>query len=415
MPNPACLVNGSVPPFDASASATITIALASTAGARFWNVSCTSTDELNTAASVNATISINQTNKTATVTLSGVAGSAYIFTSTVGVSGLGLDANGIVQPAYSTTFKVNVKAANGARVLGEDETFEQNPAAGWIAVINPVLRAGVSVPTTVGSTGFIHVTSGTIDANARGVNLASNGAGGDVTGVLGWTNGGRLQGITHVVNGTPGVLSNVVQIAMMESDTGTTSVSIPIASQFGGTIPDGFPFQIQDSGGSAGQNSITVTNSTALKIVDPTTGGVTTGNITIAAPYANFTWTWDATELVYVPAGGSGSTFGVPGVSSGGVLTITAAMSWALFVGGDVLTLPATLVTGRTLELIWDLQRSMSIAPAKLQRPGGATYLIEDPQDRSLAPTASVFLRTAGNNYRFRSDGQTPLVLRCVD
>jgi hypothetical protein len=61
-------------------------------------------------------------------------------------------------------------------------------AATAIAVVGiPGVPGSMTAPT---GTGFVHITSGAIDSVARAVNLASNGAGGDVSGVLAVTNGG---------------------------------------------------------------------------------------------------------------------------------------------------------------------------------------------------------------------------------
>lgn len=424
-PDPTCLVNGSVTPYDAAASATITITLNAPAGVRYWSVLCTATDELNTPAAVNATLTINQTTKTATCTLSAVLGSAYIFTSTVGINGLGLDANSVQQPSFSTTFKVNVKASNAARVLAENETFEQSAAAGWCAVINPALRAGVSVPISIGSTGFAHVTGGVIDANARAVNLASNGTGGDVTGIVPWVNGGRLQGILHVVNGTPGVLSPTSQIAMCESDTGTTSVSIPTAAQFGGTIPDGFSFMVADTGGAAPASNVTITNSTGLKIVDPSTRVSTTGNITFSFAYSCAVWTWDATELVYfISSGGGGSSIPAPGATISANATIGPSNLWTKFAaiaGGYTLTMGSIVagvlyrmqnmpgIGGATLEHL----ASPSVnTPVTLAR-GSNTFTIEDPSNRFGTLANSVTFGVSEAIYEYMLDS-TSNVLRCM-
>jgi len=144
VPSPTCTVDGSATPVDVSASAQHTIALANTAGANYWSIAATSTDETNSASSINSTLSVNQTTKTATFTAP-AAGSAVIFTSTVGIKGLGLDANGEVNAAFTTTFKVNVKSANNSRVIAVDETFEQDATYGWASVINPTLRASGGV------------------------------------------------------------------------------------------------------------------------------------------------------------------------------------------------------------------------------------------------------------------------------
>lgn len=139
-PNPACLIGGLATPVDVAASSTINGSLASSAGANFWSVICIATDDSTTAAAINATLTVNQGPKTFSFT-SGALGTSYIFSSTVGVSGLGLDANGVLQPSFSTTFKVNVKTAHGFRVIAAGEKFEQDTVNGWIAEMNAAIRA----------------------------------------------------------------------------------------------------------------------------------------------------------------------------------------------------------------------------------------------------------------------------------
>lgn len=139
-PDPTCTINGGATPADVSASSTVNGALASVAGANFWSVSCIATDDSTTATAINSTLTINQGAKTFAFT-SGAAGTAYIFQSTVGVTGLGLDANGRVQTSYSITFKVNVRTAtHNLRVLVAGEKFEQDTVNGWIAEINAAIR-----------------------------------------------------------------------------------------------------------------------------------------------------------------------------------------------------------------------------------------------------------------------------------
>lgn len=424
-PSPVCTVAASTTPVDLSSNTVTSGALASTAGANYWSVSAISTDELNTAAAVNATLTINQGAKTFQFTSPTPLGSAVIFQSVVGINGLGLDANSVFNPAFVTTFKINVKASNGGRVLAAIETFEQNAAVGWIAEINAVIRAGVSIPTSVGSTGFAHVTSSSFDANARAVNLASNGAGGDVTGIAPWANGGRLQGILHVAHSAAGVLSNIVQIAMMESDTGTTSVSIPTAAQFGGAITDGFSFMVADTGGASGTSAISVTNSTNVPIVNPNTLTKVTTGFTVTADWSVVVWTYDATENVFfLSAGSAATTTEAPAVTSGGVLVMTEDTApWVLFVAGDIITLPNPMIAGKEYAFTHDTLRSvtsLSGASVKFQRPGGASYVIQDPDGRTTAPGnntpvtgASVFGTTDGATYRFRYDGAG--TVRCVN
>ncbi len=137
-PSPICTVGGNPTPADVAANTVVSGGLASGAGANYWALSCTSTDDSSTAAAVNATLSLNQTNKTFSFTSLGL-GTSYIFTSQVGIKGLGLDANGNYNPAFTTTFKVNVKSAGGFRVIAFNETTEQG-AGGWISEYNAMAR-----------------------------------------------------------------------------------------------------------------------------------------------------------------------------------------------------------------------------------------------------------------------------------
>ena len=174
MPNPHCTVNSATPPVNVTGGSTVTVALAVPAGAIFWGLSCVGTDELNTTGAVNATVSINQTLKTATFTMPSGLGSAVIFQSTVGVAlnssqGAGRDANGTVQPSYTTTFKVNVVTTAGLAVVGVNETVEQSASAGWIAEVNAVIRAagtGGGGGTTITGTGIWNNVAGVLQAAA---------------------------------------------------------------------------------------------------------------------------------------------------------------------------------------------------------------------------------------------------------
>jgi hypothetical protein len=189
-PSPVCTVNGSpTPPAVAvSATSTITIALSNPAGAQYWSVSCTSTDETNTAAAVNATIVVNAGAKTATCTAPSTAGSALIFTSQVGVLGLGIDANKKTQPSFTTTFKVNVLTAGGNPVLAANEQGEQGASYGWVSIINALLRtSALSLPTPPG-TGTTVLT--------------------DISGVLSWAAPGSVAIVSITTSGTHAVAAN---------------------------------------------------------------------------------------------------------------------------------------------------------------------------------------------------------------
>jgi hypothetical protein len=139
-PSPICVVNGVAPPQNVTAGASVSFGLVSTAGANFWSVSVTGTDELNTVAAVQATVVLNQGTKTGTVTAPAGLGSAVQLTSVVGIAGLGLDANGAKVAAFTTTFKINVLCASGLEVFHTNETIEQSAPFGWLAVVNPAIR-----------------------------------------------------------------------------------------------------------------------------------------------------------------------------------------------------------------------------------------------------------------------------------
>lgn len=171
MPSPVCTVNGTATPGSVAAGASFTIALANPAGAAYWGVSATSTDETNATTSVNATIVINEGAKTATCDAPASDGSAVIFTSIVGVSGPGLDANGVFQPSYVTTFKVNVPTTGGYVVWALNETSEQSAAFGSIVEVNAIIRGvgnGGGTSQSANTTGAAQSGSFAISAAASG-------------------------------------------------------------------------------------------------------------------------------------------------------------------------------------------------------------------------------------------------------
>jgi hypothetical protein len=170
-PSPTCLISGSATPADVTASGTISGALASATGVVFWGVTAIGTDELNTPAAVNATLTVNMGAHTFSFTAPSGLGSTVIFQSTVGAAGStqghGVDVNGNYQPSYTTTFKVNVKTAGGLRVMAENESFEQDSVFGWISEVNKGIRAATAGgATTVTGTGFWHNIAGALQAAA---------------------------------------------------------------------------------------------------------------------------------------------------------------------------------------------------------------------------------------------------------
>ena len=181
MPSPTCTVNGSATPGLVAASSIPLIALASTAGASYWSLTAISTDELGSVATVNASLSVNMSAKTATFTAPSTLGSAIIFQSVVGVRGPGLDANYVLQPSYFTTFKVNVLTSGGLAVLALNEIYEQSSTYGWLIELNGVIRAAGGGGTGPGVTTVTISSSSTMAAPTANTDYLVDTSGGAVT------------------------------------------------------------------------------------------------------------------------------------------------------------------------------------------------------------------------------------------
>ena len=175
--NPTCTVNGSstLNGVNVTAGATVTIALVDTGGVSQWNITCLYTDELNSAATVNGTLSVNLVTKTATFTAPGGLGSSLIFQSQINN---GRDVNGVVQAGYTTTFKVAVLTATGLRVAAFNETLEDNASFGWVGMFNNAARNYTGSTASAGagltfSTGAYNVVAAdsTIQINAHSIQL----------------------------------------------------------------------------------------------------------------------------------------------------------------------------------------------------------------------------------------------------
>ena len=144
MPSPTVLINGqsSTNGYDCLPGASITIAPASMSGINSWYINCFGTDDLQTAAAINASVSytsINGINHSATFTMPSTArGSTLLFQSIVNN---GIDFNGIVQPSYTTTF--GVFALLSVRLLATNQTIEGSSKFGWITEINKILASAL--------------------------------------------------------------------------------------------------------------------------------------------------------------------------------------------------------------------------------------------------------------------------------
>jgi hypothetical protein len=155
-PSPLCQINGAPAPADVASGASFTGGLISTAGANYFSASCTATDELGSVATVNAALTVNTSAKTFAGVAPSYAGAAVLLTITVGVNGPNLDANSVFHPEFTTTIKINVKAATGLRVLAVGETVEQDPTFGHLSIINQAAR----VAGTGGGSGGTALSSG---------------------------------------------------------------------------------------------------------------------------------------------------------------------------------------------------------------------------------------------------------------
>lgn len=178
--SPLCTVNGSATTngVDVTASSTVTIALADTAGVRQWNLECTSTDSLNVAATVTSGLVIDLVTKTATFTAPATLGSALIFTSIING---GFDLNGVEQISYTTTFKVAVLTATLLRVPAFDEQMENNAQFGWNPIVENLIRnytgsaasAGAGMVLSGGAYNVV-AANDSITVNADSIQLKSS-------------------------------------------------------------------------------------------------------------------------------------------------------------------------------------------------------------------------------------------------
>lgn len=274
MNSPICTVDGyaTTNGVDVAASSTVTIALFDTGGVSQWNLTCLTTDELNSAVAVNTGLTINQAAKTATFTAPSQLGSALIFQSKINN---GVDVNGVSQPSYTTTFKVSVETATGLRVGAFNETMENSATSGSAGVVNAVVRACSS--------------------------LASASVGGDLSGSLPNPTVAKLQG--HAVSSTAPTLNQTMKW------NGSAWIPSPSVAGFYGD-------------GSAGAVSYTSGTTTLTADVYATTISVSNGATLITSGFSLFATTSITNSGLIKSNGGnaSGATGGtsLSGQSGGG-------------------------------------------------------------------------------------------------
>lgn len=265
-PSPLCNVNNAAPPQAVTGGASTEIELANAAGALFWGITAIGCDETTNLATINASLSINQTTKKATFTAPSTLGSCVIFQSTVGIGGQsaqgsGRDVNEVLVPAWTTTFKVDVLTSLGLSVIALNETFEENTAAGWIAELNAAIRAiSGNIPLTPG---FLRLTNGTTLTSS-----APNQSG---------------------------------LVVLCDS---TSAWGNPLKLPTGSNAPDAFEVTLVDSKNKWPTNAITVTTDTgSVPIVDPTQvggAGGTATSLTLSDGRASVRFKYAKTEGLYV-------------------------------------------------------------------------------------------------------------------
>jgi hypothetical protein len=237
MPSPACLINGSPSPQDVSAGSTVNIALAVPAGALFWSVQIIAADDLTNVATVQSSLSINTTAKTATFTAPGSPGSAVIVQSTVGIGnnskqGFGYDANGqlltVGAPNAAGGFadfynSGRVVLTNGVGGASQEIVVVANTAAGSrVAIGADATNLGTSnynastIIEAVAVTGNRHVTA--LNAISATATSASNVPSGD--------------GVTLIYNRSVVPANNPVGGALLYSESGNLWVYPSSGSKF---------------------------------------------------------------------------------------------------------------------------------------------------------------------------------------
>ena len=170
--SPTCLVNSgsTLNGVDVTELSTVNISLADLAGVKQWSIQCIGTDELHSAATINAGLTIDYVNKTASYTAPAIAdSSALIFESKVNN---GIDANGVTQPSYTTTFAVYVLTASGYRVGAVNETTEGDTDFGWTAKVNTPIRYS-AIPSYTAGTGMV-LSGGAYNVQAANDSITIN-------------------------------------------------------------------------------------------------------------------------------------------------------------------------------------------------------------------------------------------------
>jgi hypothetical protein len=336
LPSPLVLINGSpqVNGYNAIAGDTVTVSLASNYGVYTWDILCIGTDELNTAASVNATLVINPASMIATFTMpnNDGYGTALIFQSTINN---GMDVNGLVQSIYTTTFGVYVLTTAGNRVGAQNETIEGNAIYGWLTKFNPIARIMLADEITfAGDLSGNHSSQNVIGLYGASIPQAGSLTVGNtlqVSGVSSLTYASiNLAGGSNVVYGLLPT-ANQVQQSMVGDVTGTTGDNVvSTITGSGGIVQIGATIE-----GNASPVSYSIAN-----IVMPSDANLTLSSSQYNSPILRITSTptLTATRSIILPAI-SGASYSVYNNTTG-----TQSLTFIASTGSGV-TVPHGLKT----------------------------------------------------------------------
>ena len=290
-PSPACTVSdaGGTPTvptngMNVGAGHTITVQLSSLTGVSVWEFFCTSTDDLHTAAAINAVITINQLTKTATLTAPSTP-CAMLFTSRVNN---GKDANFNASAALSISVGVYVLLPNTLRVLALGETFEGNSSYGWTASLNTLARLLSVAAPTIASVSPTHIPA-------------------TIGGPLTITGTGYLTGVSVTVGGTAATVTSMtgtsIVVAAPTHASGTLSVVVTNTDAQSAT--SSVIYDAPPTYASISPTTMSTASTTAATITG--TGYVATPSVTFGGTAGTVTGTTSTTVSVTAPVKTAGS------------------------------------------------------------------------------------------------------------
>lgn len=165
-PSPICTVDGysTIDGVDVSAGSTVTIQLSDLAGVSSWSIKVIDSDDLQSPASINSGLAVNNITRTCTFTAPSTArGCALIFQSRVNN---GKDLNGKNQSSYTTTFGVFVVGSSGLRLLARNQTTQGDADYGWITDVNAILARGGTTPAATDTVSGTIKMTGDLDGDS---------------------------------------------------------------------------------------------------------------------------------------------------------------------------------------------------------------------------------------------------------